>query len=191
MNNLDLKKLSRAELLELLLVQTRENEKLRELLNKAQDKLNERRIRMDEVGDLANAVLVVNGVIEAAQLSASQYLENIRIMERETKAECEKIIEEARIEAEKIRRGGSVGILSDKPAAKNLQEEKEVDIVDINILCDEDICIDSYDKQLVQIEDTEVKTNQIIKQKDKKSYIRAEDQLLDMINDILINDGLN
>lgn len=105
MPNLDLKKLNRAELLELLLAETKENRRLRELLEEAQAKLEERRLVIDEVGDLANAVVKINGLMEAAQQSAAQYLENIKIMEKETKDRCKAILEEAKKEAALIRDG--------------------------------------------------------------------------------------
>lgn len=95
MTDKELKKLSRAELLELLLIQTKENEKLRERLKKREEKLNERRIKIEQAGSLAEAVLAVNKVMEAAQEAANQYLENIAALEAETKEKCEKLLAEA------------------------------------------------------------------------------------------------
>lgn len=101
-----LKRLSRAELLELLLAQTQETERLQEQLKEAQEALNCRHLKMKKTGDLAHAVLAVNEVMEAAQKAARQYLDSIKAMEAETKAKCERMIRDAMKEAERIRRGG-------------------------------------------------------------------------------------
>lgn len=105
MTEKEMKKLSRAELLELLLTQTRESERLRRRLEKAEQDLEDRKVQVEKAGDLAQAVLQINGVMDAAQAAARQYLENIARMERETKLRCEKLLAQARAEAEQIRAG--------------------------------------------------------------------------------------
>lgn len=99
----ELKRLNRAELLELLLTQTRETERLQKELEETKARLNDRNLRIQETGDLAQAVLSLNGVMEAAQAAANQYLENIQAMERETKEKCQLLLRQAREEAEKIK----------------------------------------------------------------------------------------
>lgn len=106
MKDKTLKRLSRAELLELLLAQTQETERLQEQLKKTQEVLRSRQLKIQEAGDLAHAVLSVNGVMEAAQRAAQQYLDSIKAMEEETRAKCERLIRDARKEAERIRRSG-------------------------------------------------------------------------------------
>lgn len=102
MKEKQLKRLSRSELLELLLAQTRETERLQAELAEANAKLADRDLRMRDAGDLAQAVLVINGVMEAAQKAADQYLENIAAMEARTKEECDKLISEAKGQAFKL-----------------------------------------------------------------------------------------
>lgn len=99
----ELKRLNRAELLELLLTQTRETERLQKELDETKARLNDRNLRIQETGDLAQAVLSLNGVMEAAQAAANQYLENIQAMERETREKCQLLLRQAREEAEKIK----------------------------------------------------------------------------------------
>lgn len=113
MTEKQLKKLSRAELLELLLEQTREVENLRQKLTKAEALLSDRHIRVLEAGDLAHAVLAVNGVMEAAQAAAQQYLDNMVTMEEETRCKCDRMLEEARKEATRIREGALTNILEE------------------------------------------------------------------------------
>lgn len=103
MKDKKLRRMNRHELLELLLVQTQETERLQEQLEKAEAMLSERNLHIQEAGDLAQAVLVINGVMEAAQASAQQYLDNIIAMEEETRIKCEKLISDAQKEAERIR----------------------------------------------------------------------------------------
>ena len=84
MTEKELKHLSRAELLELLLLQTKETERLMKKLEKADRMLSDRYLQVEKAGDLAHAVLEVNGIMEAAQAAAQQYLDNIIRMEQET-----------------------------------------------------------------------------------------------------------
>ncbi len=78
MTERELRKMSRTELLELLLNERRENEVLREKLKKALTALSDRQIALTEAGSIAEAALRINGVFEAAQAAADQYLENVR-----------------------------------------------------------------------------------------------------------------
>lgn len=78
MTEKQLKKLSRRELLEMLVVQTRKVEQLEKQLEAANRKLNDKMIVIENSGSLAEAVMQLNGVFEAAQKAAEQYLENIR-----------------------------------------------------------------------------------------------------------------
>lgn len=102
MTDKELKKLNRAELLELLLVQTKEVERLQVELEEARRQLDDRKMQLQEAGNLAQAALEVNHVMQAAQAAADQYLENIAAMEKATKRYCEKMIRDAAKEAEKI-----------------------------------------------------------------------------------------
>ena len=103
MTDKELKRLSRAELLELLLMQTRESEQLKMQLEEARRELGDREIRIREAGNLADATLAINGVLESAQKAAQQYLDNIARMEQETKLRCQRMLLEASGEAEKIK----------------------------------------------------------------------------------------
>lgn len=78
MTDKELKKLSRAELLEMLIAQSKEVASLKEQLQEANEKLEDRRIMIENSGSIAEAALRLNGVFEAAQNAAEQYLENIK-----------------------------------------------------------------------------------------------------------------
>lgn len=77
MTDKELRRLSRAELLQMLIAQVEENEKLRKSLEEAQAQLNKRQIAIENSGTLAEAALKLNGVFEAADKAAKQYLENM------------------------------------------------------------------------------------------------------------------
>lgn len=64
MTDKELKRLSRAELLELLLTQMEENEKLRKQLRKAQAALRDRRIEIENAGSMAEAALRLTCIFE-------------------------------------------------------------------------------------------------------------------------------
>ena len=95
MKEKDLKRLSREELLELLLIQTKESERLEKELEKAKTELENRRIDIEQAGTLADASVRINGVFKATEAAAKQYLENIVRMEKETREKCRKILEDA------------------------------------------------------------------------------------------------
>lgn len=102
MTSKELRRLSRADLLELLLAQTRETEALKKKLQEAEEELENRRFRMASAGSLAEAMVEINNVMAAAQAAADQYLENIAAMEAETRQKCEKMLQAAALEARKI-----------------------------------------------------------------------------------------
>lgn len=78
MDNKELSKLKRVDLLEVLLSLSKENEELRKKLAEAEAKLADREIKMARAGSMAEAALLLNGVFEAADAAAAQYLENLK-----------------------------------------------------------------------------------------------------------------
>ena len=77
MTDKELRRLSRSELLEMLIAQTEENRQLKIRLERAEAQLRDRRIAVEKAGSLA---LQLNRVFEAADKAAQQYLENVRLM---------------------------------------------------------------------------------------------------------------
>lgn len=80
MTEKDLKRLSRADLLEMLIDQSVELKKTQKKLKTAEAKLKSRQIAIDEAGSIAEAALKLSGVFEAAQSACEQYMENIRTL---------------------------------------------------------------------------------------------------------------
>lgn len=69
----------------MLITQTRKVEQLEKQLAEANEKLQDKMIQIEDSGSLAEAVMRLNGVFEAAQNAAQQYLDNIK--DRAMKAE--------------------------------------------------------------------------------------------------------
>lgn len=75
MTDNDLKKLSRAELLELLLDAAKENDRLRDEIESLKAQLNDRQIVIAESGTLAEAALKLSDIFTAADEAAKLYLD--------------------------------------------------------------------------------------------------------------------
>ena len=83
MTDKEVRKLSRAELLEMLIDQSAELEACKKKLAAAEADLEDQKIAIDKAGSIAEASLLLNGVFEAAQAAAQQYLENVCRMKEE------------------------------------------------------------------------------------------------------------
>ena len=83
MTDKELRRLSRSELLEMLIIETKENARLRSELEQARAELADRRILLGNCGSMAEAALRLNGVFEAVDKAALQYLENIQCLAEE------------------------------------------------------------------------------------------------------------
>ncbi|MBP3673357.1 MAG: hypothetical protein J6J18_05955 [Oscillospiraceae bacterium] len=113
MTERELKRLSRTDLLTMMLSLSKENEQLRQQIEQMQQQLSSRTIAIQESGSLAEAALLLNGIFEAAQAACEQYTENIRQrsenqeqicarMERETRQKCERMIAQAKKQADAL-----------------------------------------------------------------------------------------
>lgn len=79
----ELKRRSRVELLEILVEQSREIERLEAELRNARAELDKKQILIDNAGSIAEAALQLNEVFAAAQKAADQYLSNVKRMSKE------------------------------------------------------------------------------------------------------------
>ena len=74
----NIKKISRKELLEILVIQSKKIDELQIELDKTKKLLESKEILISEAGSIAEASLKLNKVFEIAQQAADQYLENIK-----------------------------------------------------------------------------------------------------------------
>ncbi|MBQ8752111.1 MAG: DNA repair protein [Clostridia bacterium] len=93
MTEKELKRLRRADLLELLIEQTQENLRLRQELEEARAKLADRAVRIERSGSLAEAAMQLSGVFEAAQDACSRYIENIRLRSLEEESHRDRLLD--------------------------------------------------------------------------------------------------
>ena len=101
MTDRELRKLSRVDLLEMLVDLSEELNQTKEKLHNAEEKLRNREIVIDQVGSLAEASFQLNGVFEAAEAACEQFTENIRTRSDKQDEICRRIEWECR---EKARR---------------------------------------------------------------------------------------
>lgn len=78
MTEKELLKLKRSEMLEIMLAQSREIDTLRKELEETKAKLEDREIRMEKAGNIAEASLLLTKVFEEAQKAADLYVENMK-----------------------------------------------------------------------------------------------------------------
>lgn len=102
MTDKELRRLKRVDLLELLIAQGRENDRLTAELAEARAQLEERNIVLQNAGSIAAASLQMNSVFQAAQAAADQYLESIRAMKEETEMRCQAMEAETRQTCSKL-----------------------------------------------------------------------------------------
>lgn len=102
MTEKELKRLSRADLLEMLISQSEELREVKERLRTAEAALASRVIEIDNAGSIAEASLRLNGVFEAAQAACEQYTENIRLLSERSQLICRQMEKESREQAERL-----------------------------------------------------------------------------------------
>lgn len=88
MTDKELRKLKRTDLLELLIEQSKEVESLKKRIEELEAELADRRLLIYKSGSIAEAALKLNGVFEAAEAAAQEYLENIRRISEEKTQEA-------------------------------------------------------------------------------------------------------
>lgn len=116
MTEKELRKLSRAELLEMLISQSKELQSCQEKLTAAEAALQRREIAIDKAGSIAEASLMLSGIFDAAQLACQQYTDNIKTLSERQESVC------ARLEAES--RAKAVQLLSEtKKKCADLERE--------------------------------------------------------------------
>lgn len=100
MTEKELKSLSRADLLDLLIAESKKVQKLEWELDEAKAELASKRIAIDNAGSIAEAALQLNGIFDAAQAAGAQYLENIKELSQRQETVCARMEKECREKVE-------------------------------------------------------------------------------------------
>lgn len=126
MTEKELRKMNRRQLLELLMLQTRRNE---ELENKVVDaerrladmkrQLNEGQLSVASVGTLAEAAMKINGVFEAADAAAKQYLENVKDCDNQ----CKQMLEQTQKRCEEMEQRAEAKVAALKAQVQRISRE--------------------------------------------------------------------
>lgn len=129
MTDKELRKLSRKDLLYMLISQGRELQELKEKYREAEEALKDRTIQLEKAGTIAEASFKINGVFEATEAACRQYTENIERLSRQQEELCAKrkeslqqakrILEEAKRASEAMKKE------TEKYCAKMINEAKE------------------------------------------------------------------
>ena len=109
MTDKELRRLSRAELIDILFELQTQNEALTAQNQDLTAQLENRKLEMSEAGSIAEAALRLNGVFEAAQAAADQYLlcakESLSVAERKlaaAKRQADELVRQAEEQAQKL-----------------------------------------------------------------------------------------
>ena len=100
MNDKELRRLSRRELVDIIYQLKKNEQELQEEIALLKKEVEDKRIRLSEAGSIAEAALSVTNILSNAQMAADIYLREITCMKEETEKECARKIQEAE---EKVR----------------------------------------------------------------------------------------
>ena len=102
MTDKEFKRLSRAQLIEIIYQLQLQIDKLNEEKQALENELEDKRLRLQSAGNIAEAALEINDCFRSAQNAAEQYLNEIKAIREETNTERQRILKEAKAEAEAI-----------------------------------------------------------------------------------------
>lgn len=98
----ELRKLSRRELMDIIYQMKKNEQQMQEEIASLRTALEEKRIRLDTAGSIADAAVSITNLLSAAQMTADLYLQEISQMKDDAKKERQRIIAEASAAAAKL-----------------------------------------------------------------------------------------
>ena len=107
MNQKELKRLSRGDLLEMMLSLSKENDQLLKELHRLKSELADRTLTVENSSSLAEAALNLNGVFQAAQEACDQYSLNIRHRADAVLAQAQEKLDDAEKRSQEILSGAN------------------------------------------------------------------------------------
>ena len=102
MTDKEFKRLTRAQLIDVIYQLQLQIDGLTEQNRELERELADKRLRLSNAGNIADAALEINDCFRSAQNAAEQYLNEIKAIREETEAERQKILSQAQTEAEMI-----------------------------------------------------------------------------------------
>lgn len=137
MTDKELKHLNRAELIEIIYELQQQKEEKDALCIELQNRLEKKELILTNAGSISDASIQINGVLEAAQAAADQYLLSVKSANSkaeqtilDAKNEHDRIIQEAQEKAKKIeedawQKVSSLWIDFQKKVSETIQSKKE------------------------------------------------------------------
>lgn len=121
MTDKEIRRLDRTQLIEMVVQLVRTQQQLEDENKRLKAQLEDRSIRIDKAGSIAEAALDLSGIFQAAQAAADQYLNMIHKNNAELQAHCDMLIQDAQQKAD--------AILADAEAqAQRMRQEAQCDV---------------------------------------------------------------
>ena len=98
----EFKRLTRPQLIDVIYQLQMQVDTLTEQKDQLEKALEDRRLRIENAGNIATAALEINDCFRSAQSAAEQYLNEIKEMHAETEKQCKRLVEDAEAEAASI-----------------------------------------------------------------------------------------
>ena len=102
MTDKEFKRLNRAQLIEIIYQFQMKVDTLTEQNQELERELADKRLRLNNAGNIADAALEINDCFRSAQNAAEQYLNEIKAIREETEAERHRILSETQEQRERI-----------------------------------------------------------------------------------------
>jgi cell division septum initiation protein DivIVA len=126
MTDKEFKRLSRAQLIDIIYQFQLQVDELTEQNKELEEKLADKRLRLSNAGNIANAALEINDCFRSAQNAAEQYLNEIKAIREETEAERQRILAQAEAEAAAILEGTKRTQIDYRTAVEAILREYEL-----------------------------------------------------------------
>lgn len=117
MMEIDFKGLSKANLVECIIKLSEENGVLKKEKKELEETLKKVKIESEEMGSVAEVAASINRLMESADRTAEQYVENARMIEEEAKQNADRLLDETRVKC------------------SNMVEEAEKKVSDARVQC--------------------------------------------------------
>ena len=125
MTDKEFKRLSRSQLIEIIYQLQLKIEDMDRENRELKDALEDKRLRIAQAGNIAEAALEINNVMQSVQVAAHQYLEEIRIRKMETEEACRQLLEQAQQEVRSV--SGQTSAAEENVTAERIRQCCEED----------------------------------------------------------------
>ncbi len=101
MTDKEFKKLKRSDLISIIYEYQKREDEFTEQIESLKSELENKNLKIEKAGSIADAVVGLNNIFETAQKTADEYLEQVRLANEDTEKKAAEIIKNAEAEAEK------------------------------------------------------------------------------------------